>query len=62
MHTFILAQKAKEAELAMWKRRANYDPMKAAAEDRKKKEEAKRNVQQSKLNERFAMLNALCID
>lgn len=45
----------------MWKRRASYDPMKAAAEDRKKKEEAKRQVQQSKLSERFAMLIAFCI-
>ncbi|XP_054735380.1 uncharacterized protein LOC129242644 [Anastrepha obliqua] len=34
--------KQKEAEMAMWKRRSTYDPMKAAAEDRRKKEEAKR--------------------
>ncbi|CAD7005316.1 unnamed protein product [Ceratitis capitata] len=36
--------KQKEAEMAMWKRRSTYDPMKAAAEDRRKKEEAKRLV------------------
>lgn len=36
----------KEAELAMWKRRASYDPMKAAMEGKKKQEEAKRQVQQ----------------
>lgn len=35
------AQKAKEQELAMWKRRASYDPMKAAAEG-KRKEMAKK--------------------
>ncbi|XP_016955594.1 uncharacterized protein LOC108028351 [Drosophila biarmipes] len=34
--------KQKEAEMAMWKRRSTYDPMKAAAEDRRKKEEARR--------------------
>lgn len=28
--------------MAMWKRRSTYDPMKAAAEDRRKKEEARR--------------------
>lgn len=28
--------------MAMWKRRSKYDPMKAAAEDRRKKEEAKK--------------------
>jgi hypothetical protein len=37
---------AKETELAMWKRRASYDPLKAAAEGRKKAEEAKRLAQQ----------------
>uniref|UniRef100_T1PF37 Uncharacterized protein n=1 Tax=Musca domestica TaxID=7370 RepID=T1PF37_MUSDO len=37
--------KQKEAEMAMWKRRSKYDPMKAAAEDRRKKEEAKRLAQ-----------------
>lgn len=31
----------------MWKRRAKYDPMKSAAEDRKRKEEAKRLAQMS---------------
>ncbi|XP_067613456.1 uncharacterized protein [Eurosta solidaginis] len=36
------ATKQKEAEMAMWKRRSTYDPMKAAAEDRRRKEEAKR--------------------
>lgn len=30
----------------MWKRRASYDPMKAAAEGKRKMEEAKRQVQQ----------------
>lgn len=37
--------KQKEIELALWKRRSKYDPMKAAAEDRKRKEEAKRLAQ-----------------
>lgn len=47
---FILAkEKAKEAELAMWKRRASYDPLKAAAEGRKKAEEAKRMAQQQQM-------------
>ncbi|XP_065360630.1 uncharacterized protein LOC135954394 isoform X2 [Calliphora vicina] len=41
--------KQKEAEMAMWKRRSKYDPMKAAAEDRRKKEEAKRVVQTQQL-------------
>ncbi|XP_037811934.1 uncharacterized protein LOC119603814 isoform X1 [Lucilia sericata] len=41
--------KQKEAEMAMWKRRSKYDPMKAAAEDRRKKEEAKRIVQAQQL-------------
>lgn len=36
----------------MWKRRAKYDPMKAAAEDKKKKEEAKRLTQGRSSNER----------
>jgi hypothetical protein len=30
----------------MWKRRAKYDPMKAAMEGKKKQEEAKRTAQQ----------------
>ncbi|XP_034483830.1 uncharacterized protein LOC117788980 [Drosophila innubila] len=34
--------KQKEAEMVMWKRRSTYDPMKAAAEDRRRKEEARR--------------------
>ncbi|XP_075161809.1 uncharacterized protein LOC142234526 isoform X2 [Haematobia irritans] len=41
--------KQKEAEMAMWKRRSKYDPMKAAAEDRRKKEEAKRMAQAQQL-------------
>jgi len=28
--------------MVMWKRRSTYDPMKAAAEDRRRKEEARR--------------------
>ncbi|KAL5292081.1 hypothetical protein ACFFRR_011089 [Megaselia abdita] len=44
--------KQKEAELEMWKRRAKYDPMKAAAEDKRKKEEAKRLAQGRSTNER----------
>lgn len=41
----MTVSKQKEAEMAMWKRRSKYDPMKAAAEDRRKKEEAKRLAQ-----------------
>ncbi|XP_030371831.1 uncharacterized protein LOC115622121 isoform X2 [Scaptodrosophila lebanonensis] len=41
--------KQKEAEMAMWKRRSTYDPMKAAAEDRRKKEEARRAQAQRQL-------------
>lgn len=33
--------------MAMWKRRSKYDPMKAAAEDRRKREEAKRLAAQT---------------
>lgn len=40
-------------ELAMWRRRATYDPMKAAAEGRKKQEEAKKAAQTSKLSDRY---------
>lgn len=40
----------REAELAMWRRRASYDPMKAAAEG-KKKQEAKRVAHASKYND-----------
>ncbi|XP_055532890.1 uncharacterized protein LOC129723000 isoform X2 [Wyeomyia smithii] len=41
------AQKnAKEQELEMWRRRASYDPMKAAMEGKKKQEEARRQAQQ----------------
>lgn len=32
----IIDLKAREQELLMWRRRATYDPMKAAAEGRKK--------------------------
>ncbi|XP_030571416.1 uncharacterized protein LOC115770309 isoform X2 [Drosophila novamexicana] len=39
--------KQKEAEMVMWKRRSTYDPMKAAAEDRRRKEEARRAQTQS---------------
>ncbi|XP_037931247.1 uncharacterized protein LOC119666050 isoform X1 [Teleopsis dalmanni] len=43
----VSVTKQKEAELAMWKRRATYDPMKAAAEDRRRKEEAKKMARNS---------------
>lgn len=43
----FLEAKAREQELAMWKRRATYDPMKAAAEGRKKQEEAKKTTQKT---------------
>lgn len=33
--------------MVMWKRRSTYDPMKAAAEDRRRKEEARRAQSQS---------------
>lgn len=51
----LLDAKAREAELAMWRRRATYDPMKAAAEGRKKQQEdAKKNVHKgNKLVDRF---------
>lgn len=42
----------REAELAMWKRRASYDPMKAAAEGKKKQDEARKALQSSKYNDR----------
>lgn len=44
LHLRLLSpeSKSREAELAMWKRRATYDPMKAAAEGRKKQEETKK--------------------
>ncbi|KAG4076068.1 hypothetical protein HA402_010863 [Bradysia odoriphaga] len=41
-------QNVKEVELAMWRKRASYDPMKAAAEGKKKQELARRSSQQSK--------------
>lgn len=44
----ILFLDAKEVELAMWRKRASYDPMKAAAEGKKKQELARRSSQQSK--------------
>lgn len=45
----------------MWKRRASYDPMKAAAEGKKKMEEAKKMTQQqqSKFNDRCDALFCL---
>uniref|UniRef100_A0A1A9WTC0 Uncharacterized protein n=1 Tax=Glossina brevipalpis TaxID=37001 RepID=A0A1A9WTC0_9MUSC len=43
----ISASKQKEVEMAMWKRRSKYDPMKAAAEDKRKREEAKRLAAQT---------------
>ncbi|XP_017843345.2 uncharacterized protein LOC108600339 isoform X1 [Drosophila busckii] len=39
--------KQKEVEMVMWKRRSTYDPMKAAAEDRRRKEEARRGQNQN---------------
>lgn len=57
---------AKEQELAMWRRRASYDPMKAAMEGKKRQEEAKRILaqqqqqQQSKLPERCAVFDMCC--
>lgn len=45
----FLVKNTKEVELAMWKRRASYDPLKAAAEGRRKAEEAKRLAQQQQL-------------
>ncbi|XP_020804571.1 uncharacterized protein LOC110181222 isoform X1 [Drosophila serrata] len=50
----LSVNKQKEAEMAMWKRRSTYDPMKAAAEDRRKKEEARRaqtNQAQRQMND-----------
>lgn len=41
----------READLAMWRRRASYDPMKAAAEG-KRKMEARKSEHASKFNER----------
>ena len=46
---YDLVKNTKEIELAMWKRRASYDPLKAAAEGRKKAEEAKRLAQQQQM-------------
>jgi hypothetical protein len=48
--SYVLTVKnPKEIELAMWKRRASYDPLKAAAEGKRKAEEAKRLAQQQQL-------------
>lgn len=44
--------KAREAELAMWRRRATYDPMKAAAEGKKKKEANKVAQKVNRYNDR----------
>ncbi|XP_053683073.1 uncharacterized protein LOC128733485 isoform X2 [Sabethes cyaneus] len=48
-------QKAKEQELEMWRRRASYDPMKAALEGKKKQEEARRQAHQQ--GERLSKFN-----
>ncbi|XP_055384302.1 uncharacterized protein LOC129613972 [Condylostylus longicornis] len=50
--------KQKEMELEMWRRRAKYDPMRAAAEDKRKKEEAKRQSQPAKLTESSSFLRS----
>lgn len=50
------AQKSsKEQELEMWRRRASYDPMKAAMEGKRKQEEARRQAQHQ--NDRLSKLN-----
>lgn len=46
-NTTIAESKAREAELAMWRRRATYDPMKAAAEGRKKLDTTKKGSKSS---------------
>lgn len=53
MHTDT---KAREQELEMWRRRAKYDPLKAAAEGKKKQEEAKKAAQSSKFNDRYVFI------
>lgn len=60
--TFVrLETRAREAELAMWRRRATYDPMKAAAEGRKKQEEAKKISQKaSKYGDRYVHSYIVC--
>lgn len=45
--------KQKEAEMVMWKRRSTYDPMKAAAEDRRRKEEARRAQTQAQAQQQY---------
>ncbi|XP_058459468.1 uncharacterized protein LOC131435505 isoform X2 [Malaya genurostris] len=40
-------QNAKEQELEMWRRRASYDPMKAAMEGKRRQEEARKQTQQN---------------
>lgn len=52
---YLTDEAAREADLAMWKRRASYDPMKAAAEGKRKLEE-KKTTHASKYNERCEML------
>lgn len=50
---FSIEVKVREQEMAMWKRRTTYDPMKAAAEGRKKQEEAKKVAQKpTRFNDR----------
>lgn len=45
----------READLAMWRRRASYDPMKAAAEGKRKLEAKKSAAHASKFNERWVV-------
>lgn len=39
--------------MVMWKRRSTYDPMKAAAEDRRRKEEARRAQTQAQAQQQY---------
>ena len=71
-HSIAAVKVAKEQELEMWRRRASYDPMKAALEGKKKQQEESRrqlaaqqqqqqqsqlhSERQSKSSERFATL------
>uniref|UniRef100_A0A336LRZ3 CSON001823 protein n=1 Tax=Culicoides sonorensis TaxID=179676 RepID=A0A336LRZ3_CULSO len=48
-----VAQEVKKQELEMWKRRAKYDPMKAAAEGKRKQEEARKQIHQERLSKNF---------
>lgn len=52
---YVLDDAEREADLAMWRRRASYDPMKAAAEGKRKLEE-KKITHASKYNERCELL------